>query len=184
MRFEPIDILIYTFKEGLLSAVAHDLELRATRLAMTASHSETGDLRIEVGVEADSLRVQTAMEGGRPRDVLSAADKRTIERTIADEVLDARRHPKIRFTGRVTGAGDRRHVEGVLGLHGHDRPLSFEAVRAGDRWRAEVPLHQPDWGIKPYSAMLGTLKVRPGVIVKLAAPVNEIPDAPVPPSTE
>jgi hypothetical protein len=35
---------------------------------------------------------------------------------------------------------------------------------------ARVRLHQPDLGIKPYSAMLGTLKIQPGVAVEISVP--------------
>jgi len=35
---------------------------------------------------------------------------------------------------------------------------------------AEVPIHQPDFGIKPYSAMLGALKVKPDLVVRCSVP--------------
>jgi hypothetical protein len=44
-------------------------------------------------------------------------------------------------------------------------------VRAeGDRWVAEMNIHQPDFGIKPYTAALGALKVKPEVMVRISVP--------------
>lgn len=189
MRFEPPDAecLIYTFKEGLLSAIAHDLAIRVGRLSVELGGAE-GPLQARF--DAGSLRVVSAMAGGVPTSALSDGDRRTIERNLADEVLDARHHPEIRFVARsVSGEGDRRRVEGTLTLRGRQRPLGFEVVRGagegGVRWRAEVRLHQPDFGIKPYSAMLGTLKIRPDVLVKLSLPASAAPpESPAAPDDE
>jgi hypothetical protein len=35
---------------------------------------------------------------------------------------------------------------------------------------AEVKIHQPDFGIKPYTAALGALKVKPDVLVRVSVP--------------
>jgi hypothetical protein len=37
---------------------------------------------------------------------------------------------------------------------------------------SEVRVHQPDFGIKPYSAALGALKVQADVTVKVSAPAG------------
>ncbi len=101
-------------------------------------------------------------------DVLSESDKRTIEGTIARDVLDTARHPEIRFTSDAgTGRGDEFAVRGALALHGHTRDLTVIARRTASGWTAEVRLHQPDFGIRPYSAMLGTLRVQAGVVVRV-----------------
>ena len=44
--------------------------------------------------------------------------------------------------------------------------------RDGDRLRAEVTIHQLAFGIRPYTALLGTLRVRPDVIVRLSVPAE------------
>ena len=38
-----------------------------------------------------------------------------------------------------------------------------------------VRLHQPDFGIKPYSALLGTLKIKPEVTVRCSVPRASLP---------
>ncbi len=97
---------------------------------------------------------------------ITAGDQTTIERNIVEDVLEAKRYPEIRFRStRIAGL----HVEGTLSLHGRERPIAFDVREEGDRRIAEVRLHQPDFGIKPYRAMLGTLRIRPDVLVRVSA---------------
>jgi polyisoprenoid-binding protein YceI len=164
---------VFTFKEGVLSAVAHDLRLRVERFSITIDEAAG---TVEARFSAGSLRVDCAMKGGREDfDALSDRNKREIEGNIADDVLHARRHPEIVFRsttleGGGVGEGDERCIEGTLALHGRERPLRVTARRQAGRWTAEIELSQPDFGIKPYSAMLGTLKVQPTVRVRVSVP--------------
>jgi len=161
------DFSVYTYKEGLLSAVAHDLKLRVTRFTVDI---EGDSVRAECA--ADSLRVLHAIRDGRDDPAaLSLADRQKIESNIVEEVLSARRFPQIRFVGRsVKSATGGLRVEGELSLHGKSRALSLPVDTSGERWTAEVVLSQPDFGIKPYSAMLGTLRIRPDVRVVVSLP--------------
>ncbi|MCC6764576.1 MAG: YceI family protein [Deltaproteobacteria bacterium] len=161
---------VLTYKEGLLSAVAHDLEIRVT--AFTITIDETA-WRVEARFDATSLRVVGAVRDGvvDPRE-LSASDQRTIEGTIVRDVLDASRYPEIRFVSEAaTGRGDVLAVRGRLDLHGHTRDVTVMAHRESPSWVAEARLHQPDFGIRPYSAMLGTLRVRADVVVRVTIPL-------------
>jgi hypothetical protein len=165
------ECLVLTFKEGLLSAVAHDLQIRVTRFAIDVDDATRA---ITARFEAGSLKVLGAVHDGVLREsTLSDADKRKIEQNIADDVLAVRSYPEIRFTSsEVVPEGDGFRVRGELALHGRARPIAFTAQKKGDRLVAEVPLHQPDFGIKPYSAMLGALKIKPDVIVRCSVPAT------------
>ena len=116
------------------------------------------------------------MAYGQPTAALSADDRRAIDRNLADEILDAARHPEVRFTGQASlpPATDAPpttcEVRGVLSLRGRSRNLAFTAHRSDGLWRAEVRLLQPDFGIRPFTAMLGTLKVKPEVLIRVALP--------------
>ncbi len=166
---------VFTFKGGMLSAVAHDLRIRVGRFTIEIDE-EAGTL--EARFFADSLRVECAMKDGREDPgTLRESQKREIEGNIVDEVLHARKHPEIVFrakcaapTSAAKGAVEEQRLEGTLALHGAQRPLRTTARRQGERWIAEVELHQPDFGIKPYSALLGTLKVLPTVRVRVSMP--------------
>lgn len=161
---------VFTFKEGLLSAVAHDLEIDVQRLTVEWPDDRS---RVRAVFDARSLHVLHAMHDGQPNPSgLSDRDKRKIEGTIADDVLHASREPEIVFEASVTmlEADAHARLEGTLRLAGRTRPIVLEAVRRGDAWTCTATLHQPDYGITPYSAMLGTLKIKPDVRVEVRVP--------------
>ena len=158
---------VFTFKEGLLSGVAHDLELALERFRIDwdpAHVSATFDTR--------SLRVLHAVVAGHAApDALSARDRHSIERNIAEDVLATGRHPEARFeSSSVEIAGDGFIVHGALTLAGVRQELSVPVRRDGSRYTAELVLDQRRFGITPYSAMLGTLKLKPEVRVLLHVP--------------
>jgi hypothetical protein len=164
------ECLVFTYKEGLLSAIAHDLEIRVERFELDV---DEGTLAIRAHFDPASLRVVAAMHEGAPQPAaLSEADKQKIEHNIAEDVLHVREYPAISFASTMVAAeaGGFR-IEGELTLHGATRPLSF-AARPGreDRLVAEVSIHQPSFGIKPYTAMLGALKIKPNVTVRCSVP--------------
>lgn len=155
------EVLVFTFKEGLLSAMAHDLKLRATVLELDAT-----DTQVTVKVDASSLRVVSPMkDGAEHAGALPKALYGEIEKNAAADVLDAKRHPTITFES--TAITDTQ-VTGKLTLHGVTRELSGKRTAKN---AASFTFDQRDFGIKPYSAMLGTLKVKPEVVVKVTLPL-------------
>jgi hypothetical protein len=143
---------IYTYKEGLLSRVAHDLRLRATRLSLYQQGEE-----LELRVEASSLVVEGVMsEGQLHSSLLSARDRAEIERTAREAVLQAARHPQICYRGRRVGSV----LVGELELRGRRASLQVPAEERNGRLIGEVELRPSLWGIEPYTAMLGTLRVQ------------------------
>jgi polyisoprenoid-binding protein YceI len=173
VRLDPstADCLVFTYKEGLLSAIAHDLQIRVQEFAITLDDIAW---HVEARFDATSLRVVGVMRDGVVYpDELREADKRTIEQNIVRDVLQADRHPDVRFTSTVAEArGDELTVGGTLALHGETRSLVVPVRRDSSGWTAEVHLQQPDYGIRPYRAMLGTLRVRADVVVRVAIPVH------------
>jgi hypothetical protein len=162
---------VLVFREGLLSAVGHDLLLRATALQVTVDSDAPA---LSARVEAASLRVVGAMRDGRPLPgALRPGDVRDIERTIVTEVLRAARFPDIRFSSTEVHRTDGGYeVQGTLALVGTTRPLVLRVRRAEGRLATEVTLRQPDFGIRPYRAMLGALRVTPEVVVRASVPVD------------
>jgi len=164
--------LVFTKKEGLLSPVAHDLAIEVTDFGI----SWDGEA-IEARFSPRSLRVLNAMKGNREDPAaLSDADKLKIDKSIVDDVLHVKKHRKIAFRStKVMSAGKGFQIEGELSLHGVTRPIKARLSRRGARWSTEVAIDQPDFGIKPFSAMLGTLKVKPTVRVKLSVAASDLP---------
>lgn len=162
-------LLVFTLKEGLLSKVAHDLELRAQRLEVKID----GEASVQLCVQVRGLRVVHAMLNGKAApSLLSSRDKSKIEDTLCSpDVLHAQAHPRIELSSTsVTPRGDGYRVQADLTIRGETRPVTAEVARVGDRLETEVRLDQRDFGITPYSALLGTLKVQPVVRVRLSVP--------------
>ena len=61
-------------------------------------------------------------------------------------------------------------ITGNLTLHGVAKRIQMSARADAGQHVAEVTLHQPDFGITPFKAMLGTLKVKPDVRVRITLP--------------
>jgi hypothetical protein len=162
---------VLVFREGLLAAVGHDLLLRATALEVKVDRDAPA---LAARVDARSLRVVGAMRDGHPLPgALRAGDVRDIERAIVADVLQAARFPDIRFAStEVRPADGGYEVHGTIALAGTTRPLSLQVRRAEGRLATEVTLRQPEFGIRPYRAMLGALRVSPEVVVRASVPVD------------
>ena len=163
--------LVYSYKEGLLSKIAHDLKHQVTRFNLRIDPQRAS---VEAELDARSLRVMCVMRGGREIDgVLSEDDRKKIESQIVDDVLHANSHPIIRFKSTLLADNSNGvRIEGVLDINNTKRAVSTVAWRANGYYQADVEINQPEFGIKPFSAMMGTLKIKPKVLVRMRVPMN------------
>lgn len=168
---DSVECLVFTYKEGLLSAIAHDLKIRVTKFVIDVDEPSRA---IDARFDAHSLRVVCAMsDGAESPGTLSRENKREIEGNIVRDVLEARTYPEIHFvSSSVREKGGAYVVKGTLSLHGEERQISVRVHQEADRYVAEARVHQPDFGIRPYTALLGTLKVKADVMVRLSVPVR------------
>lgn len=161
------DCFVFTFKEGLLSPIAHDLRLRVTSFAIEVDAVSNAVL---ASFDTSSLRVDAPMKDGTENpSALSAADKHKIAGQIREQILHSERYPQAQFRSsavspRADGGYDLR---GELTLHGVARPIDAQTRAVAGRQQLELRLHQPDFGITPFRAMLGTLKIRADVLVRV-----------------
>jgi hypothetical protein len=120
---------------------------------------------VELTADAGSLRVVEATGGMQS---LSDDDRANIHQTIDDEILERQRIGFRSTAVRAGPGGDRLHAEGELTLAGETHPIAFDLVAGGDgALSAAAVVKQRDWGINPYSALLGALKVKDEVLVVL-----------------
>lgn len=167
---------VFTFKEGLLSAVAHDLKLAVGRFTVRAGRDGGPSWAVSGRWDAGSLTVKSVMKDGHElAGALGARDFDKIAKTVREEVLQSGRYPEIVFASTAVALdGDRARITGDLTVCGRKKSITFEARQSSGRWVAEVVLHQPDFGIKPYSAMLGALKIKPDVKVRVSLPADRL----------
>lgn len=165
---------VYTFKEGVLAAIAHDLLLKVEQFDLRIDEEAR---LIEASFDAASLRVVTAMKDGREAPALLGRQNFSkIENSITDEVLHSRKHPFVRFRShRLERHSGGYRIVGELELHGTRREIAVEARHDGAAWTTELWIHQPDFGIRPFTAMLGTLRIKPSVKVVLRVPAEQAP---------
>jgi len=173
LRFDQdsAECLVFTFKEGLLSAVAHDLKIRVERFEIAVDEAAR---TVEGRFDATSLRVVCAMSAGKDdKGALSESQKREIEGNIVRDVLDAKKHAEIRFVSSAVEDDDGGfRVRGELALRGRRKRIEVAVRKVRKRWIADAVIHQPDFGIRPYSALLGTLKVKADVEVQVILPAG------------
>ena len=163
-------LLVKTGRKGAAAKAGHDLSIEVSAWSATIeSDADPAHTRLELTAEAGSLRVLEGTGGLQP---LGDDDKDNIRQTIDDEVLK-RTAIAFRSTGvRSSEDGSRLSVHGELELFGQARPLAFELdVDSDGRLTGSATVKQSDWGMRPYSALFGALKVADEVIVAIDARV-------------
>jgi polyisoprenoid-binding protein YceI len=161
------ECLVFTYKDGLLSKIAHDLKIRVTNFQIEVDEATQS---VSASFDASSLRVETAMKDGTENPkALSDGDKQKIAGQIQEDVLQAQKFPVIQFQSRAVvprpdGGFD---LQGELNLHGVTKPMNATTRVENGHQVMELTIHQPDFGITPYRAMMGTLKIQPDVRLRL-----------------
>lgn len=149
---------VMTTRTGAAAKAGHDLLIHVTAWQATLEVGEDpGQTSIVFDADATSLRVR---EGTGGMQELGDDDKANIEQTIDDDVLK-RMDIQFRSTAVQTAAdGSRISVRGELTLVGEARPIAFDLmVGENGKLSGSVVIKQTDWGITPYTALFGALKV-------------------------
>jgi len=165
-------IHVFTYKDGPLARFAHDLRLTVQRFSV-----QVEGRGVRATFDPRSLVVDGVVKGTRiDTRTLTEKDVREILENLERHVLRWRQHPEIAFTGRVVASQDGvLMVKGALRLVGREGPLEVSLKRQGDRVVGEASLMQTRWGIQPFSAMLGAIRIKNVVLVRfdLPAPADE-----------
>lgn len=150
---------VFTYKAGLLSRLAHDLRLSLARFEINVD----GD-NISAKFWPESLSVDGAVKKGRvDPNTPGPSDKQKIHGNITEKILHTARHPEITFTG--TGASTGK-VKGDLTLHGRTQAIEMRVRQAGSGYKGEVELVPTRWGIPPFKAVGGAIKLQDKVRIE------------------
>lgn len=163
---ENATLSVHTKRAGAAAKAGHDLRIQVTAWEATlVLGDEPTDTTIELTADAGSLRVQ---EGTGGIQALGEDDIASIHQTIDDEVLMRRQISFSSTHAAATPGGDRIRTEGELTLAGSTEPIRFELAIGDDGTiSASAVVKQSAWGMKPYSALFGALKVADDVEVVL-----------------
>jgi polyisoprenoid-binding protein YceI len=150
---------VHTKRGGAAAKAGHDLELHVTRWEATLDLDAGA---AELTADGSSLRVEKGTGGMME---LGDDDRDNIHKTIDDEVLEKR---NITFRSTSISGGDGHHrVDGELTLSGASQPLTFDLRVDDGAVHAAATVTQTRFGMKPFSALFGTLKVLDDVEVRL-----------------
>jgi polyisoprenoid-binding protein YceI len=158
-------IKVYTKREGMAARVGHDLTFEPTQWSaeVTLDPDDITRSSITATVDGQSLNCVEGHGGATP---LSDKDRADIKKNIAQKVLTS---GTVSFKSTsIESSGDGKFtVSGELTVAGTTRPVRLELTQNGDRVSGRVSIRQSDFGIKPFSAMLGALKVADPVDVEV-----------------
>ncbi len=171
-------LIIRTRREGLAAKAGHDLTIDVTMWSGGLAHdpSDLAATTLAVTVDLDSFTVREGTGGALP---LTDRDRKEINATMR-RILSASGarvsggsatpsgSPTATFiANRVLPSGGGGSIDGILSLHGIEGPLRLDVVHDdAHRYRGTTTVKQSAFGIKPYSGMFGTLKVRDDVQVE------------------
>ena len=172
---------IHTSRAGVAGKMGHDLRIEVTewRGTVTMTPDNPAECSVRVVANSPSLRVR---EGSGGAKALTDSDRAEIEKTTHEKMLRTSKHPEIVFESTsVSGVTSPAPpttavVDGQLSIFGEPRPLRLdmrvEPDGAGYHVSGEGIVRQTDWGIKPYSAFMGALKVKDEVKISFDVKVG------------
>jgi len=150
--------------------MGHRLTIAMKRWQGSVGWADSAPVSAELVVEVDSFEVLRG-EGGVKG--LSGPEK-VLEKSNALKSLDAGRYPEIRFAAdAVDKTDDGYRLTGKLQIRGKSRAhvIDLRTEDLGDAWRisAESCVRQTDYGVKPYSLLMGSVRVADEVSVAFTA---------------
>ena len=155
-------LTVETTRRGAAQKAGHDLVMEVTSWSATLVIGDESSLTLTA--DGASLKVLQGTGGLRKLD---DEDKAGIEQTIDEEVLE---RAGIEFrSSKVERTDDGATVEGELELAGRKQPVSFDLHGDDGHLTGRATVTQSGWGLEPYTALFGTLKVADEVVVAIDA---------------
>jgi polyisoprenoid-binding protein YceI len=147
--------------------LAHDLVLTATKWSGTLNVDADNPAAssADLSIDARSIEIVEAVGGMKG---LSDKDRKDIGKNINDKVLQTGKFPEITFQSTsVSGSEPKFTAAGNMTIVGNSRPVNVDLNVNGTTVVGTTKISQKDFGIKPFSAMLGAIKLRDDVDFEL-----------------
>jgi polyisoprenoid-binding protein YceI len=167
------ELLVRTGVTGRAARMGHRLTIAMTRWQATVRWAGAEPVTAELTVDTDSFEVLRG-EGGVKG--LSGPEKALVK-SNALRLLNASRYPEIRFIAdageKIVKTDDGYRLSGTLQIRGKSREhvIDLSTDDLGNSWRmsAESTVRQSDYGVKPYSMLMGSMQVADDVTVSFTA---------------
>jgi polyisoprenoid-binding protein YceI len=157
-------LTVRTGRSGAAAKAGHDLTIEVESWEATLTiGDDPSQSSLTLDADGNSLRV---VDGSGGIQALGDDDKKNIKKTIDDDVL---KRDSIQFRSTSVSGGDGGlSIEGDLTLRGKTNPITFD-VAVGDNGMVSgsAVVKQTNFGMKPYSALFGALKVADEVTVAI-----------------
>lgn len=147
--------------------LAHNLILTPTRWSGTLNvdADNPSASSATLSIDARSIEIVEAVGGVKG---LSDKDRRDIGKNIDEKVLQTSKYPELSFQSTsVSGSEPNFTVAGNMTITGTTRPVNVDLTVNGSQVNARTSISQKDFGIKPFSAMMGAIKLRDDVEFEL-----------------
>jgi polyisoprenoid-binding protein YceI len=163
-------LLIRTGVAGRAARMGHRLTIAMKRWQATVGWAGAEPVSVELTVQVDSFEVLRG-EGGVKG--LSGPEKALVK-SNALKSLDGGRYPEIRFTADAVDKTDEGYrLTGRLHIRGKSRKhvINLRTEDLGEAWQmsAESSVRQTEYGVTPYSLLMGSVRVADEVSVSFTA---------------
>lgn len=160
-------LTVRTGKAGAAAKAGHDLHIEVTAWEATLDvGDDPAQTTMTLTAGSHSLRVRKGTGG---MSSLDADDMAGIDQTIREEVLKGTAIA-FRSTAVTPGLDGTLAIAGQLELNGRTQPVAFTlGLSADGQLTGTAVVKQSDFGMKPYSALFGTLKVTDPVEIDIDA---------------
>jgi len=161
---EQSKFTVQAFAEGLFSAFGHDPVL--------AIKDFNGEAQFVPGsFESASLKITIKADSIVLSNEVKEKDRLEIEQTMREQVLEIAKYPEIVFVSsnisvtRLSEGRYRARIIGDLTFHGVTQKnlwITAQVTMSGESLKAQgdFTLKQTDFGIKPFSVVGGTIKLK------------------------
>lgn len=154
---------VRAFASGMFSMMGHNPTI--------AIREFTGQVSFDpIAPQQGSLHVQIRADSLEVTDDIKSKDRKEMESTMFDKVLEVAKYPNITFESKATSATQlsegrfQVNLDGTLSLHGATGrvPVTTQVTLMGDMMRAsgEFTILQRDYGIPLVSVAGGALKLK------------------------
>jgi polyisoprenoid-binding protein YceI len=175
-------LAVQVFKDGAAAALAHNHVVSATTMSgrIVLDPANPSAARVDVtlptaGLKNDDPKLRKRF--GVTGDVPEGDRKMILEHMQDAGQLDIAHFPTMQFSSTsTTGTGSKLVLNGKLTIHGVTRDVSIPVdVTTTDttvRGTGSIKLKTSDFGIEPYSAFLGAVKNKDGIVLQIDLVAN------------
>lgn len=151
-------LLVHIRRDGVAARVGHDLTITFETWSgqLTLRGDDLAAAALTATFETGSITILEGTGGALP---LTRIDRSEIRRT-ARRLLDVDGYPTATLISTsINHAGDGATIDGTLTIRGVSAPVTIAVSAEDSGWRGTASIRQTSFGIKPYRAFLGALRL-------------------------